>query len=135
MALLSWDNSYSVGITKIDMQHKKLFDLINDLFDAMKIGESKNVIKKVIKELADYTVYHFGFEEKYFDDFGYPQTTTHKLEHKNFVDTIVKFQTKFIQGKALLSMEVMSFLKKWLQEHIKGTDQQYIKFFNEHGLK
>ena len=134
MALLTWDDSYSVGVAEIDKQHKRLFDLINDLFDAMKVGKAKDVIEKVIKELANYTVYHFGYEEKYFDQFGYSETAAHKKEHKDFVDTVSKFQSEFASGNALLSMEVMSFLKKWLQGHIKGTDQHYTEFFHEHGM-
>ena len=95
---------------------------------------AKDVIEKVIKELANYTVYHFGYEEKYFDQFGYSETVAHKKEHKDFVDTVSKFQSEFASGNALLSMEVMSFLKKWLQGHIKGTDQHYTEFFHEHGM-
>jgi hemerythrin len=31
-------------------------------------------------------------------------------------------------------MEVMNFLKDWLQKHIKGIDKKYTRCFNEHGL-
>ena len=134
MALLTWDDSYSVKVAEIDKQHKKLFDLINDLFNAMKIGKGKDIIEKVIKELANYTVYHFGYEEKYFDQFGYQETDAHKKEHQDFVNTVSKFQSEFASGNAFLSMEVMTFLKKWLQGHIKGTDQHYTEFFHEHGM-
>ena len=134
MALLTWDDSYSVEVAEINKQHKRLFDLINDLFDAMKAGNGKGVIENVIKELTNYTVYHFGYEEKYFDQFGYSETVAHKKEHKDFVDTVSKFQSEFASGNALLSMEVMTFLRKWLQGHIKGTDQRYTEFFHEHGM-
>ncbi len=135
MGLLTWDDSYSVGVSEIDTQHKKLFNLINDLFDAMKAGNGRSIIGKIIKELADYTVYHFGYEEKLFEKFDYPETATHNKEHKDFVETVSKFQKEFNEESAMLSMEVMNFLKKWLQDHIKGTDQHYTAFFNEHGIK
>ncbi len=134
MALLTWDSSYSVGVKAIDEQHKKLFNLINDLFDAMKAGNGKGVIAEIIQELTNYTVYHFGYEEKLFEKFGYPDTAAHNKEHQNFVETVSKFKKEFAEGSVLLSMEVMTFLKNWLQKHIKGTDQHYTVFLNKHGI-
>lgn len=37
-----------VGITEFDEQHKKLIALINKLYDAMKEGDGKKVLKKNI---------------------------------------------------------------------------------------
>jgi len=65
MPLFPWSDDLSVKVTLIDDQHKKLIALINSLHDAMRAGEGKQVLEKTLKELADYTVYHFQTEEKY----------------------------------------------------------------------
>jgi len=134
MALLNWDDSYSVKITAIDNQHKRFFALINDLYDSMKNGNSHEILQRIIKDLVDYTVYHFGFEEKYFDEFGYPETAFHKKEHKSFVEKVSKFHDDLKKGDAFVSMEIMDFLRKWIKNHIKKTDKLYIEFFHGHGL-
>ena len=64
MALMVWDNSFSVNVKEIDAQHQKLIALINDLHDAMKTGKAKDVLGKILSDLTDYTVYHFGNEER-----------------------------------------------------------------------
>ena len=70
MAFLDWDDSLSVNVTEIDDQHKKLIGTLNDLYDAMDDGKGNDVLGKILKELTDYTVYHFQTEENYFKKFN-----------------------------------------------------------------
>lgn len=134
MALIQWSSRLSVNVKIIDTQHEKLVKLINDLNDAMAAGKGKDVVGKIISELVDYTVYHFSTEEKYFEQFGYPEITQHKSEHKKFTDEASHFKQEFDAGRIGLSVKVMSFLSDWLTNHIMGTDKKYSSFFNSHGL-
>lgn len=135
MSLIQWDDSFSVNVVEIDLQHKKLVEMINELHEAMRIGEGNAVLGKVIDGLVDYAVIHFQTEEKYFDKFGYPETDIHKKEHSDFAQKVAKFKDDFAIGKVCLSFEVMKFLSNWLKDHIKGSDKKYGPFFNGHGLK
>ncbi len=135
MALIQWDNSLSVNVGEIDSQHQKLVKMINDLNDAMKQGKGKDALAKIINELFSYAGTHFATEEKYFDKFGYPSATTHKIEHSNFVKKVTEFKKGFESGQLALTIEVMNFLKDWLRGHIQETDKKYGPFFNEKGLK
>ena len=135
MALIQWNDSFSVNVVEIDRQHQKLVGMINDLTDAMRQGKSKDILGKIINGLIGYAVTHFRTEEKYFDRFGYPETNSHKKEHSDFTKKIAEFKAGFDAGKLGLSIEVMDFLSNWLQNHIKGVDKKYGPFFNEKGLK
>lgn len=134
MSLITWNNNYSLGINEIDSQHRELVRIINTLHDAMSKGSAKNVLGDIIKKLINYTTSHFKTEEKYFDQFHYPKTLQHKKEHQEFVAKMVNFQNDFDSGKLTLSLEVMTFLKNWLTEHIKGKDAEYVPFLKEKGL-
>lgn len=135
MPLITWTDSFSVKVAEIDAQHKKLVELINKLFDAMKVGKSKDVMGEILTNLIAYTATHFKTEEMYFDLYNYPEKETHKSEHKKFVETVAKFRKDFDSGNATISLEVINFLKDWLTKHINGTDKRYSKCFNDHGLK
>lgn len=135
MAYLTWDEKYSVGIREIDLQHKKLVEMINGLHDAMKEGKGKDVLARVLQELVNYAASHFATEEKYMTNFNYPGYLAHKGEHEKFVKQVLDFKNDFDSGKAAMTLEVMNFLKDWLLNHISGTDKKYGPFFNEHGLK
>ena len=64
MAFVDWNESYVIGIKDIDSQHKRLFDLINEFYAAIKDGKIAEGTGKIIEGLLDYTVFHFGFEER-----------------------------------------------------------------------
>jgi len=135
MALIKWDDSFSMHVVKIDQQHKTLVSMINELNDAMRQGKGKDVLGKIMNGLISYTATHFKTEEDYFNQFGYPEADSHKKEHIAFVQKVSEFKDGFEKGKLSLSIEVMNFLCDWLQNHIKGTDKKYSQFFNEKGLK
>lgn len=135
MALINWDDSLSVNVGEIDQQHKMLVAMINELNDAMRMGKGKDVIGKIINSLFGYTATHFKTEEKYFAQFGYPDTDNHKKEHAAFVQKVMDFKDGFEKKKLSLTIEVMDFLSNWLKNHIKTTDKKYSQLFNEKGLK
>ena len=135
MVLISWNNDLSVNIVEVDRQHQKLIRIINELHDAMRARKTVEVLGKIINDLVDYTVIHFSFEEKYFAQFKYPRTLSHKKEHKYFINKINEFKKGFDSGRILMSMDIMNFLKEWLIKHIQGTDKQYVSLFHENGVK
>jgi hemerythrin len=134
MALINWSDSLSVNVKEIDLQHRKLIDMINELNEAMRVGKGKESLGKILNGLISYTATHFKQEERYFDKYGYPDTVNHKKEHVAFVKKVTDFKDGFENNNLAVTMEVMNFLSDWLKNHIKGTDKKYSKFFNEKGL-
>ena len=135
MSLIKWNDSFSVNVVKIDQEHQKLFEMVNDLTDAMKAGHGKDVLGDILNGLISYTASHFQLEEKYFQQVKYPDAAAHKKEHVEFVNKVTDFKKEFDEGRATVSVNILQFLSKWLQNHIKGTDQKYSSFLNEKGIK
>ncbi len=135
MALITWSNMFSVGVSEIDTQHKKLVELINQLNDAMQAGKGTDVLGKVLTELVNYTVYHFGYEEKLMGQYNYEDSPAHKDEHKKFIVTVGDFKKKFDAGSAVISVEIMNFLRDWLTTHIMKTDKKLGQGLAKHGVK
>jgi hemerythrin len=135
MALINWDVSFSVNVAEIDQQHKKLVEMVNELHNAMMQGKGRLLLGKIVDGLISYTATHFKTEEKYFEIYGYPETYIHKQEHAAFVQKVTEFREGFEKRKLTLTIEVMDFLSDWIENHIKGTDKKYSRFFNEKGLR
>ena len=135
MALISWNNTYSIQIGEIDSQHQKLVHMINDLYDSMKTGKGKEAVGKIIDGLISYTQSHFAAEEKYFAKFAYPDADAHKAEHAAFVKKAADFRDGYQKGKIGLSLEVLNFLSDWLRTHIQGSDKKYSPLFIAKGVK
>jgi len=134
MSLLNWSSAFCVGVKEIDDQHKKLVDMANRLNDAMQIGQGRESLSKVLNELVDYTVYHFGTEEKLMGLHQYPFQAAHKEEHKKLIQDVGAFKAKFDKGDAAITSEIMNFLRDWLTKHILGTDKKFAKDLNEKGV-
>ena len=134
MPLLNWNQGYSVNISQIDSQHKKLVDIINDLHDSMKAGKSKEILGKILDELINYTANHFKTEEELFDKYKYPDGIIHKRQHSDLVDQVLKFKSNYESGKSVLSIDLMNFLKDWLVQHMTGSDKKYSSYLNGKGV-
>ena len=132
--LMPWGPDIMIGIKRVDDQHKVLVKMINDLHKAMKTRQGKPALEKIMGELVDYTVMHFGMEEKLFAKYGYEEETQHKAIHKKLVDQVLDYQKKLIAGDPTISINLMTFLKDWLTNHIKGIDTKYVPFMKEHGI-
>ena len=53
MALMTWNDRYSVGVGVLDQQHIALFAILNDLYDAMKKGQAQAVTGPLLRKLAE----------------------------------------------------------------------------------
>jgi len=130
-----WNSTYETGITRIDIQHKVIVRILNELYDIIIGNNEEDRISEIIKELVQYTEYHFSEEEKMFDKYGYVNENEHKKEHQKFVKEIHLVISQMNTDKGMLAIELMNFLKDWLTEHILDTDQEYVKYFKEQGIE
>ena len=131
MNLFEWTPAIAVGITTIDDQHKKLISLINDVSDAMKARKAAEVIGSVLQELSDYTVHHFGNEERAFEKYSYPDKEAHMAAHRIYVGKIHELIERNKKGELGISISVLDFLMDWITNHIMKTDMQYVPFFKD----
>ena len=135
MPLIDWNDQLSVQVKHIDTQHKRWIELINNLHDAMKAGQAKDKVADILAAVVDYTKTHFAEEERMMQTNGYPAFLTHKVLHDTLTKEVFKLQQDYREGKTVLTMEVMQFLKTWLTNHIQGVDKQYSSFFNAKGIQ
>ncbi|MBF0538077.1 MAG: hemerythrin family protein [Nitrospirae bacterium] len=134
MQFIDWSAKLAVNVSEIDKQHKKLVDIVNELYAAMQAGKGAAVMGKVLSELITYTKDHFAYEEKLMLQHKYNDMTKHKTEHDKLTKQVLDLQKQFADGKMVVTIEVMNFLKKWLGEHILDKDKLFAAFLNQKGI-
>jgi len=130
-----WNESYSVGVERIDTQHKKLIDILNQLYGSFVDQTTGQVLEDIIRELVDYTNYHFRTEEELFEEHNYPHKEKHVSEHQDFIQKVIDFNADLKAGKSRITFQLMNFLRNWLINHICGSDQAYASHFSNLGIK
>jgi hemerythrin len=128
MPLLTWNETFQLGIDEFDNHHKHLVDLLNKTYDGFTQEASHEELATVLDELIDYATYHFAAEEYWMGVNKYPNLSQHSKEHERFCQRVIQFLRHFHNGKALLSLRVLQFLNSWLKTHILETDAEYGRF-------
>lgn len=123
MTYLHWSSDLETGIEVIDKQHQRIVDYLNALNDANDTGD-RATTNRVLQELVDYTLTHFAFEEELQEKAEYPFVKAHKRVHDIFTKRIAEFQQRAAAGENV-APELLSMLKIWLVNHIKGDDADY----------
>src|SRR5437868_557554 len=116
-----WKDAYSVKVPIFDDQHKKLFSLVNELYDAMKIGRARTKMGEILEDLLMYTKTHFREEETAMVSAGYGEYQKHKEEHDRFTRKVEEMVKAHGAGAAAISVELLDFLNGWLTNHIQAT--------------
>ncbi len=133
MPLIQWNNDlYSVKIESIDKHHQTLISLINQLHEAMREGNAKEIMDGILHELNDYTIYHFNAEEDLMRSHNYPmeEYTFHKEQHEEFKFKLSELVEKYQNEEILISIETSKFLKEWLVNHIQKVDKKIAGIIN-----
>ncbi len=125
MAYLHWTEDLNTGIEVIDKQHRRIVDYINELNTANETNDIA-AVNQVLNELVDYTLSHFSFEEELQEKANYPFFKAHKRVHEMFTKRIADFQRRAKAGENV-APEILSMLKIWLVNHIKGDDADYVE--------
>lgn len=135
---LRWKNSFSCNIKEIDEQHKKMLEIASKLNILEPICSKRNFedeIFEVFNEIKAYTSYHFNFEEKLMQKYGYKDYAKHCLEHKVFTEAIMKLgeNNKDFRDPEMVR-NIINIINGWITNHILEVDMQYKDYLNSKGL-
>jgi hemerythrin len=133
MPIFEWNNLFLLGLKRFDEDHQHLVRLLNTTYDSFIHNGSKCNLNTVIDELSDYALYHFTEEEYWMKETGYPGLDMHISQHDIFSTRVVEFKRRHQKCDAKLTLELLTFLKEWLTDHILGSDKEFGFFIASRG--
>lgn len=124
---MDWSDILSVGIHKMDDEHKELFKRINALFTALFDDSREYNIAELVSFINDYIDFHFRDEEKMLASVKYPKLEEHKKLHAIYENEFRIIQEKLNSGQfdAQLLIEIQDNVVNWLLDHIARVDKEY----------
>lgn len=125
MSLLQWSNDLTLGVPKMDTEHKELISLMNELWELDQKKAAKAALESAFGKLGACVVRHFADEEAHMKAVGHQGLANHCLIHKDLLQKFTGFGDEFKKGDGRVSPKVFQFLKHWLVSHIRGVDKLY----------
>jgi hemerythrin len=125
-----WDQSLATGNNVIDQQHQELFRRMEKLVEATKNNEGKSVVSETIAFLEKYVIQHFDAEEQIQIASSYPEYDSHKGQHQQLLNDVVKLKREFETEGSNATMLVKSIasLGNWIQNHVKQKDKALAEY-------
>jgi hemerythrin-like metal-binding protein len=122
-------------VKQFDSDHKKLFSLVNELNDAMAQGQGRLVIGNVLQQLLQYTRDHFAAEEAAMRGADFDGLAAHVAEHRELTEKVEKFAEEYSSGRTSVTIDVLYFLRDWLDHHVCLTDHKYSETLSKRGTE
>jgi len=121
---MKWSEAYTVGVPKIDTQHKMLFQIVTDYGLALDEDTGEATYENFLQALRAYCTAHFAFEEGCMAQHNCPVADKNQTAHKEFLSKLAEYElsyqaVKFVREDA---KKLVTFLEKWLTGHICGID-------------
>lgn len=132
MALFDWQESFRVGVAEIDEHHLHLIGLLNQAYDDFRQYAPPERLSQLFNQLIDYATYHFAAEERVMGEVGYPRAGEHADRHRQFAKRVVEMHRDYLAGKPVY-LEILIFLKEWLESHIMQADHDLATFLKTTG--
>lgn len=120
-----WNDSYLIGVEKIDKQHKELFNKVDVLFEACSQARGKEEVAGLLKFLEQYVVEHFRTEEEIQLKYDYPEYVSHKAMHEAFIKEFLELKKEFEANgtSGLFVIQVNKKVINWLTQHVAKVDR------------
>lgn len=111
-----WQDDYLLGNQTVDSQHKRLFELANQLIKSATKTELTNSAMQLYQHVRE----HFRAEEDFMKAQGYPDYQKHTAIHDLMLDQLVQVSEKINQD-LWQQQEVRAFMQEWIH-HILDED-------------
>lgn len=125
-----WKEEYNIGVSVIDDEHRRLFQIINKLFSFKEEEkDSQWICQEGIKYFKGHALKHFADEETYMESIGYKGLDRHRDIHKSFRENTLPALEQELEQTEYSSDSVDHFLgvcAGWLIGHTLTEDQAII---------
>jgi hemerythrin len=126
-APLAWTQELLTGNRQIDEQHKRIFQILENLIDAIARDTGREEVGRVLATLSIFVVAHFRMEEALMAESGFQGLPAHREAHGAVRAKVEAMVDSFHRG-SLDPGDLVRFVEWWLEEHIHEEDQPLAAF-------
>jgi len=133
MTLLKWKPSYSLGIPSVDLEHRELIGLINNVYGHLDSQSGPDEIDACLEDIYAGIASHFALEEKHMRDAEYEEFEAHKDQHEDLLDQLRGMMDEFVDNPVSGRETLQSTLGDWFSRHFATFDARlHLKLGDHH---
>ena len=125
---IAWSPELSVGLFRLDEQHRGLVDTFNNLLAAADARVDSEIVSDTLTKLTQYACEHFRDEELLLERAAYPGIEEQRKEHEQFRETIALCCVATSRGLGNVPRDLLAYLHDWLTHHLLEQDMKYKPF-------
>ena len=143
--MLSWRDSWQLGIDFLDDEHQEMVRLINRLaccgrapdgstysHDENSVSEKDNPAPLIqrLNALIDHLRKHFKREEEFLKSIGYPDYFSHKREHSVEMAEFIHMRRE-IESRELMRLDesTLQEIKDWFFNHVIAEERRIADYY------
>jgi len=132
MTLIEWREEFKVGVPAVDIEHRDLIELINDLHARMGEGATHEQVISSLGEIFAQISAHFALEEKFMRETEYEHFPSHKEDHEKLLDEIRDIMDRVEDDGSYEESRLSGELDQWFSEHFRTHDAKLHHFESNH---
>jgi len=122
MSLLQWKPEYSVGVESMDVEHREMIDLINEIYEKLDSAPDADQIEDCLGDIFSTVSMHFALEESLMRKSNYAEYQAHKDNHEELLDQIRDLMDDFAADTSAGAVKLERGLSDWFAGHFATFD-------------
>jgi len=135
MKAIVWSDEYSVGVQKLDDQHKNIINLVNELHKATGISSCDQTLHDIMDKMCKYASDHLDYEESLLKEIDYPEFDDHQKGHRKYIEAVADYAIDATLEDFAIPDKLLTFLNEWWLKHILEEDMKYKPYFAKTNIK
>ena len=128
MARPSFDDSLMTGDPLVDAQHRKLYEKVNELQDAIRASRERGCIDDLVDDVVRLAQAHFTDEEALMESHDYPGLDEQRRLHEEFRTDVARMRSEFESDGCGVPLRFAVFLHEWLVRHMRLEDRKIVAY-------
>jgi len=132
MSSFKWSKHNAVYLPEFDQEHKSIFRMAEQLYQALLAGARLRTVEPLLRELSHEAQGHFKHEEEQMRSVRYPQFAWHKRQHDTVRAKVTEIKRCTRRGDREAVLEGVEFLGSWLRGHTAVTDRMMTAYLRDY---
>ncbi len=131
---INWSEKYSVGSYALDSQHMIVINILNKLFEILRIKKEREEfpLEYFVEIFDEYLLKHFRTEEAIMKRYNYPLIDEHISEHMGLMETYNEFKENLTEINERDLFNLFNMIKDYFLQHELKEDKKMLTYIKKH---